>query len=86
MKTARGSLIALSLLAGTALLLGCPSSGIVGGAVTGAVGGLVSDCFGEDSISESEYDDLNAFEQLLYEQNDCGRYEPRLGLIGDILD
>ncbi len=82
MKTARGFPIALLLLAGTVLLLGCPSSGIVGG----AVGGLVSDCFGEDSISESEYDDLNAFEQLLYEQNDCGRYEPRLGLIGDILD
>jgi len=39
--------------------------------------GPVSDCFGEDTISESEYDDLNVLEQLLYEENDCGRYEPR---------
>lgn len=39
--------------------------------------GSLSDCFGEDTLSQSEYDDLNAFEQLLYEENECGRYERR---------
>lgn len=45
------------------------------------VDGLFSGCFGEDSISSSEYDDLNVFEQILYHENDCGRYEPRSGTL-----
>ncbi len=51
--------------AGTTLLQGCP------------FGAFLSSCFGEDTISASEYDDLNIVERLLYEENDCGRYEPR---------
>jgi len=39
--------------------------------------GVVSDCFGEDTISQDEYEDLNVLEQLLYEENECGRYERR---------
>ena len=45
-----------------------------------------SDCFGEDTISESEYDDLNFFEQLGYEENDCGRYEPTDDFLGDLFN
>ena len=58
------------LCVGSAVFQGCPASGLVTG--------LISDCFGEDTISQREYDDLNVFEQLLYEENACGRYEPRL--------
>lgn len=54
--------------------------------IGGAFTGFFSDCFSEDSISESKYDDLNPLEQILYEENDCGRYEPRNSLIGDIID
>ena len=70
--------IVLLLITGMILLPGCPSSGLVGG--------VVSDCFGEETISESEYNDLNAFEQLLYEENDCGRYEPISSVLDDVLD
>lgn len=37
--------------------------------------GLVNNCFGENTISQSEYDDLNFAEQLLYNENSCGRYD-----------
>ncbi len=56
------------LAAGSMLFQGCPFSG------------LLDDCFGENTVSESEYDDLNVFEQLLYEENSCGRYERRFDL------
>jgi len=45
--------------------------------VESLVGGIFDSCFGEDTISADEYDDLNILEQLLYEENDCGRYEER---------
>ena len=48
--------------------------------------GLVDDCFGENTISQSEYDDLNAVEQLLYEANECGRYDRRSGFFADLFD
>lgn len=53
---------------GSVVFQGCP---------VGLIGGLLSDCFGENTISEQEYEDLNILEQLLYEENDCGRYERR---------
>ena len=46
--------------------------------------GNLLDCFGEDTISASAYEDLNAFEQLAYEENECGRYDRRSGLLGDL--
>ena len=46
--------------------------------------GLFSDCFGEDTISQRAYDALNVFEQLLYEENDCDRYEPRSSTLNDL--
>jgi hypothetical protein len=49
-----------------------------------ALGGLVSDCFGSNTISESEYDDLNAIERLAYEENECGRYTQRSDWLGDL--
>lgn len=54
---------------GMALFQGCP--------VGSLLNGVLSDCFGSDTISADEYDDLNVLEQLLYEENDCGRYEER---------
>ena len=39
--------------------------------------GFLDDCFGDNTISSSEYDDLNAVEQLLYEENSCRRYDRR---------
>lgn len=50
------------------------------------VSGLLNDCFGEDTIPSSEYDDLNALEQLLYEENWCGRYARRSNFFGDLFD
>ena len=60
---------AILLFAGSSLFQGCPAGGLLSG--------ILSDCFGDDTISNSEYDDLNVLEQLLYEENDCGRYEER---------
>ncbi len=45
---------------------------------------LFSDCFGEDTISERAYEALNVFEQLLYEEYDCGRFEPRSSTLNDL--
>ncbi len=60
---------AMLLCTGTTLLQGCPADSLLGG--------IFDNCFGEDTISASEFDDLNILEQLLYEENDCGRYEER---------
>ena len=65
-RTARWLVIGMAGL-GSVVFQGCPFSGLVEG--------FLSDCFGSDTISRSEYDDLNLLEQLLYEENDCGRYE-----------
>lgn len=63
------SLLVTALVTGSCLFQSCPFSG------------LLDDCFEEDSISESEFDDLNVFEQLLYDENDCGRFEMRFGFL-----
>ncbi len=60
---------AILLCAGTTVIQGCPVSNLLGGAF--------SNCFGEATISAAEFDDLNVIEQLLYEENDCGRFEER---------
>jgi len=73
----RNTVLAMLLGAGAAVFQGCP--------VSGPVGQMVSDCFGEDTISESAFDDLNPLEQLLYEENDCGRYEPVSSVLDDFL-
>lgn len=39
--------------------------------------GFLSDCTAEGTISASAYDDLSSLEQLLWEENNCGRYERR---------
>ena len=62
---------------GSMVFQGCPAGGLVRGAL--------SECLGEDTISQGEYDDLNVLEQLLYEENDCGRYEPRSISLGGLL-
>lgn len=54
-----------AVIAGSTLFQGCPFAG------------LLDDCFGGDTISRSEYEDMNVFERLPYEENSCGRYERR---------
>ena len=66
-RTIRWSVITAVGL-GSVVFQGCPVD---------LLGGLLSNCFGGDTISEREYDDLNILEQLLYEENDCGRYDRR---------
>lgn len=63
------SVLLTALVAGSCLFQSCPFSG------------LLDDCLEEDSISQSEFDDLNVFEQLLYDENDCDRYEMRFGFL-----
>lgn len=65
MKRIRNLLAAGTLAAACTLFQSCPVDPT-----------LLSDCFSEDSISRDEYDDLNDFQQALYDRNDCGRYEP----------
>ena len=77
MKLLRKSRIPLLLGTGSILFQGCPASGLLGG--------LLDECFGGNTISQSAFDDLNAFEQLLYEENDCGRYETRSSVLDDLL-
>ncbi len=76
-KRLRNPVLMMLLGIGSVVFQGCP--------VSGQVGGLVSDCFGENTISESAFDDLNLLEQLLYEENDCGRYEPVSSVLDDFL-
>ncbi len=73
-RAAAGAAVALS---GT-LFAGCPAAG--------AAKDLLNECFGEDSISRNEYHALSIFEQPLYVENDCERYEPRSDFLGDLLD
>jgi hypothetical protein len=63
-------------------LSGC-TFGLQGCEITDLALGLVDSCVGSDTISESDFDDLNVFEQLGYEENNCGRYAPRDDLLGD---
>ena len=63
MKRIRNAALAAALGLSSMVFEGCPASG------------LIDDCFGEDTISREAYQDLNDFEQLFYEENDCGRYE-----------
>lgn len=77
MKATRRFHLTVLLGSGTILLQGCPAGALVGG--------LLSECFDENSISQREFEDLNALEQLLYDENDCGRYEPRSSFLDDIL-
>lgn len=77
MKLLCKSRIALLLGTGSILLQGC--------SVSGLLGGLLNEYFGENTISQSAFDDFNAFEQLLYEENDCGRYESRSIVLDDLL-
>lgn len=67
----RNGLRGLTVLlgAGTTMFQGCP--------VNSLLGGVFDSCFGPDTISADEFDDLNVLEQLLWEENDCGRYEER---------
>lgn len=65
----RWSMIAMAGL-GSIVFQSCP---------LGNIGSFLTDCFDNNTISEREYDDMNSFEQLLYEGNDCGRYEQRIG-------
>ena len=69
MRRVRGWLLITTAGIGSVVFQGCPAGGLVTGFLSG--------CFGKDTISQSEYNDLNVLEQLLYQKNDCGRYEPR---------
>ena len=77
MKNSRKVMLATVFGAGSMIFQSCPVSNILGG--------FLSECFGEDTISSSAFDDLNVIEQLLYEENDCGRYEPKSDFLSDIL-
>ncbi|RMF85316.1 MAG: hypothetical protein D6744_01605 [Planctomycetota bacterium] len=70
----RASMLAVGLALGATVLQSC------------SVGGFISDCFGSDTISRSEYDDLNPLERLLYDENDCGRYTRRSNVLDDLGD
>jgi len=50
------------------------------------LGGLVEDCFGSNTISQRQYEDLNPIERLFYEENSCGRYTRRSNLFSDLFD
>lgn len=70
MKRIRDLALGTALALSAVVFQGCPLSGIL------------ADCFDEDTISRQEFEDLNSFEQLLYDENDCGRFEP----VSDLLD
>ena len=74
MRRIRTATLVTMLGFGSLLLQGCP------------VSGLLNDCYGEDTISSSEYEDLNALERLLYEENWCDRYTRKSGFLGDLGD
>ena len=74
MRRIRGAMLVVMLGFGSFLFQSCLASG------------LLNDCYGEDTISSSEYDDLNALEQLLYEENSCGRYTRESNFLGDLFD
>ena len=69
MRRAKSLLMIAMVGLGSAVFQSCP--------VDNFLLGYLTDCFGSDTISEDEYDDLNILEQLLWEENDCGRYERR---------
>lgn len=64
MKRFCNGLFAMMLGLGATMFNGCPLD-------------IWEDCFGEDTISRAEYEELGALEQLFYEENDCDRYQPR---------
>jgi len=70
MKRIRNTAFATALLLSSMVFQSCPISG------------LIDDCLGEETISRSDYEDMGSLEQLLYEENSCGRYEP----VSDIFD
>jgi len=74
MRRFRAAALTMMLGFGSLIFQSCPLTG------------LLDDCFGEDTISSSEYDDLNAVERLLYEENWCGRYTRRSDFFGDLFD
>ncbi len=77
MKVLRRCRVVFLLGTGSILIQGCP--------VGGLFGGFFDDCFGSNTISDRAFDDLNVFERVLYEENDCGRYEPISSVLDDIL-
>ena len=77
MRRMRKCGIAMVAAVAGSMFQGCPGAGFATG--------LINDCIGEGTISASEYDRLNDFEQALYEENDCGRYEPTSGFAEDLL-
>jgi len=77
MKRSRRFAYAVLVGSGAMLLQGCPAGSIVGA--------IASECVGSDSISQNQFDDLNVLQQLLYDENSCGRFEPASGLIPDLL-
>jgi hypothetical protein len=73
-KGFRTATLLLMIACGSLVFQSCPLTG------------LLDECFAENTISESEYEDLNAAQQLLYEENSCGRYEPRSSFLADLFD
>jgi hypothetical protein len=73
-KGLRTATLLLTIVCGSFVLQSCPLTGVL------------DECFGENTISQAGYEDLNAVEQLLYEENACGRYERRSGFFADLFD
>ena len=53
-------------------------------ALTGTLISALDECAGSGTISEDQFDDLGFFDQLGYQENDCGRFAPRDDLFGDL--
>ncbi len=73
-KGLRAATLLLTIGLGSFVFQSCPLTG------------LVDECFGENTISQSEHEDLNSLERLLYEENSCGRFERRSGTLFDLFD
>lgn len=73
-RSVRATMLVITLGCGSFLFQGCP------------VGGLLTDCFGSGTISRSEYEDLNALERLMYEENSCGRYTRQSNIFSSLFD
>ncbi len=74
MRRFRAATLAMMLGFSSFVFQSCPLSG------------FLDNCFGDNTISSLEYDDMSGVERLLYEENSCGRYARRSNFFGDLFD
>lgn len=56
----------------------------LGGCIDNPLNLINPDCFASGALTQDEYDDLSAWEQLLYTKNSCDLYVK--STIGDLFD